>query len=77
MTRGAGMKCCDVCGKNTDRLADLLETHQTPDIKEVCYDCEKVLNKHKANLQYVTANLLLDWFKRFMEERKAQAKGKI
>lgn len=69
------MKTCDVCGLKTGSLIELLETHKTPEIQEICPDCEKVLNAHKSKLQHVTANLLLDWFKRFMEQRKANLKG--
>lgn len=72
------MKSCDICGKESSYLADLLSSHQTKEIKEVCRDCEKVLNEHKSKLQDVTVNILLDWFKRFMIARResfAAARG--
>lgn len=66
------MKSCDICGTRTDRLTDLLESHKTKEIQEVCGDCETILNAHKSKLQIVTTNILLDWFKRFMENMKAE-----
>jgi hypothetical protein len=53
-------------------LTDLLESHKTRDIQEVCRSCEEVLNDHKRKLQSVTTKILLDWFKRFMENMKME-----
>lgn len=66
------MKCCDICGERTEYLAELLTSYQTTDIREVCRECEKVLNEHKSKLQTVTARILTDWLKRFIAERRAQ-----
>jgi hypothetical protein len=57
---------CDVCTKQTEDLATLLELHQTKDIKHVCRDCEKVLNEHKSKLQAVTSKMVLDWFRSYL-----------
>lgn len=67
------MKQCDVCLEKTNDLVDLLESHRTIEINEVCQPCRKVLDSHKSKLQTVTSRLLLDWFKRFMENKRADA----
>ena len=67
------MKQCDVCLEKTDDLVDLLESHRTMEINEVCQPCRKVLDFHKSKLQTVTSSLLLDWFKRFMENKRSEA----
>lgn len=66
------MKSCDICGKESDYLAELLTSYQTTEVKECCRDCEKVLNEHKSKLQTVTARILTDWLKRFIAERRAR-----
>ena len=66
---------CDICGKRGVPLVDLLDSHKTSDIHQVCDECRRVLDTHKSKLQTVTMGILLDWFKRFMTERKNSING--
>ncbi len=66
---------CDICGKRGCQLVDLLDSHKTAEIHQVCDECRQVLDVHKRKLQAVTTNILLDWFKRFMNERRATHQG--
>lgn len=67
------MKQCDICLKETDNLVDLLDCYKTSQIKQLCTDCEKVVNKHKSELQTVTSRMLTDWLKRFMTNKREQS----
>jgi len=61
---------CDICGKTGTSLSDLREIYQTDDIKSICPDCEKVVNKQLNSIQSVTGRLQCVLLKRFMGERK-------
>jgi|ThiBiot_750_plan_1041556.scaffolds.fasta_scaffold107505_1 hypothetical protein len=61
---------CDICGKTGTALYDLRETYQTDDIKVICQDCEKVVNKQLRSIQSMTARLQCALLKRFIGERK-------
>ena len=61
---------CDICGKTGTPLSDLREIYQTDDIKAICHDCEKVVNKQLNSIQSMTGRLQRALLKRFMGERK-------
>ena len=61
---------CDICGKTGTPLSDLRGIYQTDDIKAICPDCEKVVNKQLDSIQSMTGRLQRALLKRFMGERK-------
>jgi hypothetical protein len=61
---------CDICGKTGTPLSDLREIYQTDDIKSICHDCEKVVNKQLGSIQSMTGRLQRVLLKRFIGERK-------
>lgn len=69
------MQKCDICGKSTTAcgLISLLDIYQTEDIKEVCYDCNIILNKKLLEIKEVTMEITKHWMKRFIE--RLQGKG--
>ena len=64
------MKSCDVCGCRTEILIELREIYQTNEIREICPDCEKIVNKKLSALQSAVSQIQLGWMKRFMENIK-------
>ena len=61
---------CDICGNNSKPLTDLREIYQTREIKQICTDCETVVNKKNSELLTFVLKLRSSWLKKFMEERK-------
>ena len=61
---------CDICGNNSKPLTDLREIYQTSEIKQICTDCEAVVNKKNSELLTFVLKLRSSWLKKFMEERK-------
>ena len=61
---------CDICGKTGTSLNSLREIYQTSDIKAICPDCEKVVNKQLNSIQSMTGRMGRVLLKRFMGERK-------
>lgn len=57
---------CDICGKNTNPLADLLDVYQTEEIRQVCRDCEKAINRQLSKVRAVTHNIFVDLARRAM-----------
>lgn len=41
---------CDLCGATNCHLSTLLDQYQTPEVKELCSDCERWANKTKGDL---------------------------
>lgn len=64
---------CDICGKNDKPLVDLLEQYQTDDIKQICPECEQIVNQKKRKLLTLVMRICSDLLKRFMGERRAKA----
>lgn len=58
---------CDICGNNTKPLAELREIYQTEAVKQVCPDCNKVLDKELSRIQTATANIQIGWFKNLIQ----------
>ena len=54
---------CDICKNNTKSLVDLREIYQTDAVKQVCPDCEKVLNTELNKIQVAVGKIQRGWFK--------------
>jgi lipoate-protein ligase B len=61
---------CDICGKTGTQLCNLRESYQTQDVKQVCEDCREDLDKQLSRIKGVTTNIVIDWMKRFITNRK-------
>jgi len=57
---------CDICGKTGTSLSDLRSAYATSDIKSICPDCEKVVNRQLSKIQTVTSRMVIDLLKRFI-----------
>ena len=57
---------CDICGETGTELSPLLDSYQTKEIKAVCPDCLKVINKELWKIKELTNNIRESLFKRFM-----------
>ncbi len=42
---------CDICGKVGTSLTPLHGIYQTDDIKDICPDCEKIVNAQLSKIQ--------------------------
>lgn len=51
---------CDICGSNKSDLVDLLKPYQTDDIKQICRDCEKVVNGKNSSLMSMVLKIKRD-----------------
>jgi hypothetical protein len=58
---------CDICGKTGEPLSSIREVYQTDDIKDMCSDCERVINKHLWVIKEHTLKLQGTLLKRFMD----------
>lgn len=67
---------CDICGKNDAPLVDLLDQYKTSDIKQICPDCEAIVNRKNGRLMILVAGIKSHLLNRFMSELKAKAEGK-
>ena len=54
---------CDICKNNTKSLVDLREIYQTEEVRQVCPDCNKVLDKELSKIQSAVSNIQIGWFK--------------
>lgn len=63
---------CDICGKTGTPLGELINLYQTDDIKAICPDCEKVVNKQLRSIQAMTVRIQKALLRRFMAERKTK-----
>lgn len=66
---------CDICGKTGTPLADLLAAYSTDDIKQICPDCESVVNRKNGALLSLVLNIKTDLLKRFIREKKRKESG--
>lgn len=63
---------CDICGNNTKPLEPLREIYQTAEVKQVCPDCTKVLNKELRKIQDVTTAIHVGWFKNLIARLRSK-----
>ena len=62
-SRGIEMMACDICKNNTKSLVDLREIYQSEEVRQVCPDCEKVLNVELSKIQVAAGKIQRGWFK--------------
>ena len=60
------MKQCDTCLKRTDDLYPLLECYKTDEIQDICYECNKVINKQLWKVKSLTSRMTTELLKLFM-----------
>lgn len=63
---------CDICRANDKELSSLRDCYQTKDVKQVCPDCLKEINRQLSNVRSVTHNLLVSLMKRFTKELRGE-----
>lgn len=57
---------CDICGKVGTTLTPLRDIYQTDDIKDICPDCEKIVNAQLNKIQASHGQAQRSLLKRFM-----------
>ena len=57
---------CDLCGKRGCHLVDLRDVYQTPEVQQVCFECEETINAQLRKVQNVAAKITFDAVKRFI-----------
>lgn len=68
---------CDICGKNDKPLVDLRDGYKTDDIKQICPECESVVNGKNTKLLTLVMNIKATLLKRFMGELRTTARKEI
>jgi len=63
---------CDICNAKGTSLVDLRDSFQTDQIKSMCPECEKVVNKKCRELNTWAHRISTALTIRFMEERKVK-----
>jgi hypothetical protein len=58
---------CDTCGRTGTPLVDLLSIYQTDKVKQVCRECETVINRQLWNAQDVTGKIQRSLMTRFLD----------
>lgn len=58
---------CDTCGRTGLPLVDLLSIYQTARVKQVCRECEDVINRQLHNAQEVTSKIQRSLMTRFLD----------
>jgi hypothetical protein len=61
---------CDICNKKGVYLDDLHDWYQTDDIKQVCGDCTKDLNRQISKIKVMNQGFLERLIKRYMANKK-------
>lgn len=61
---------CDICGSSEKTLVDLKDQYKTDHIKQICPDCERIINDHLWKIRAVTTKINQSLLKRFMEVLK-------
>lgn len=68
---------CDLCNKTGTRPSDLRTIYATDGVQSICPDCETVVNRHLSKMQRVSDNMVQALFKRYLLERKQNARPAI
>lgn len=63
---------CDICGKTGTYLTDLRDIYQTEDIKQMCPECGKIVNKQLGKIQSMTGKMQRSLLKNFMKVLKGR-----
>ena len=61
---------CDICGKATTNLKALLERYQSADIKMICPECLKTVNKQHSDLLVVVLKIRDGWLNEWIRNMK-------
>lgn len=57
---------CDTCGVTGKPLTDLMSIYQTDKVKQVCRDCENVINAQLWEVKKVALNVQCSLLQRFL-----------
>jgi len=57
---------CDICNKKGTPLVAIRDCYQTSDIKNICPECESVVNKQHSKISSATWKINIAWMKEFM-----------
>jgi protein-arginine kinase activator protein McsA len=63
---------CDICGRTGISLEDVQTFYQTNDIKQICSNCAKDINKHLGKIRTMNIKITEHWLKRFMTSMKTK-----
>lgn len=69
---------CDICGKESRSYMDfndLSVNYQTDGIKNICKDCESILNKHLDKIRSVINKIRVSLMKRVISNLKSKLSG--
>lgn len=58
---------CDTCGRTGTPLVDLLSIYQTDQVKQVCRECEALINRQLWNAQGVASKIQRGLMTRFLD----------
>lgn len=61
---------CDICGKEDMWIEPLVCEYTTEEVKGVCGECMRTLNKHLDDIRRLQRKILFTWMKRFIEALK-------
>lgn len=64
---------CDTCGKTGKPIDNILEIYQTDEIKQICDDCARTVNKHLHKLQRMTGLIQRDLLRSFLRRLRGEA----
>jgi hypothetical protein len=67
------MMACDICGKVGTSLTPLHDIYQTDDIKDICPDCEAIVNIQLNKIRDSHTQAQQSLLKRFMEILKGKS----
>ena len=70
MPKAEGIMACDICGQSGKSLYNILESFQTPEIKDVCNDCLKRVEEYKSKSLSAAIDAMTVDVKRYMETQR-------
>lgn len=63
---------CDMCGKRGVGLVILNDGYQTDEVKDICRECEKSLERHLSRMLRQTDGILRTFMKRFVMNKREE-----
>ncbi|WP_043062340.1 hypothetical protein [Brucella anthropi] len=64
------MPRCDICNEHSAYVNEVREIYRTDDIRDICSDCEKIVNKQLRKIQTAHGSAQQSLLKRFMRVLK-------